>query len=163
MSDPAVQQLLVVSEKGFGKRSEVDAYRLTNRGGKGVKALNITEKTGALVAIKEVDDNDDLMIITKAGILIRSSVAELRVMGRNTQGVKLIRLKNESDEISSVTKIEKEPEPEEVEALEGDASIEGVEVISEGAESTEANSDASTEVGDDESTEGELMDDLTEE
>lgn len=101
-----------------------------------------------------MDDNDDLMIITKAGILIRSSVAELRVMGRNTQGVKLIRLKNESDEISSVTKIEKEPEPEEVEALEGDASIEGVEVISEGAESTEANSDASTEVGDDESTEG---------
>jgi len=115
IADPAVQQLLVVSEKGFGKRSEVEDYRLTNRGGKGVKALNITEKTGSLVAIKEVNDNNDLMIITKAGILIRTSVAELRVMGRNTQGVKLIRLKNESDEISSVTKIEKEPEVEEAE------------------------------------------------
>jgi DNA gyrase subunit A len=78
-----------------------------------------------LVAIKEVNDNNDLMIITKAGILIRTSVAELRVMGRNTQGVKLIRLKNESDEISSVTKIEKEPEPEEVELAEGVEIVEG--------------------------------------
>jgi DNA gyrase subunit A len=163
VSDPAVQQLLVVSEKGFGKRSEVDDYRLTNRGGKGVKALNITEKTGALVAIKEVDDNDDLMIITKAGILIRSSVAELRVMGRNTQGVKLIRLKNESDEISSVTKIEKEPEPEEGEIVEGTEIAEGVEVISEGAESTEGNADASTEDNDGESADGDQVDDLTEE
>jgi DNA gyrase subunit A len=125
VSDPEVQQLLVVSEKGFGKRSEVEDYRLTNRGGKGVKALNITEKTGNLVAIKEVNDNNDLMIITKAGILIRTSVAELRVMGRNTQGVKLIRLKNETDEISSVTKIEKEPEPEEVELVEGVEIVEG--------------------------------------
>jgi DNA gyrase subunit A len=125
VSDPEVQQLLVVSEKGFGKRSEVEDYRLTNRGGKGVKALNITEKTGNLVAIKEVNDNNDLMIITKAGILIRTSVAELRVMGRNTQGVKLIRLKNESDEISSVTKIEKEPEPEEVELVDGVEIVEG--------------------------------------
>jgi DNA gyrase subunit A len=163
VSDPAVQQLLVVSEKGYGKRSEVDDYRLTNRGGKGVKALNITEKTGALVAIKEVDDNDDLMIITKAGILIRSSVAELRVMGRNTQGVKLIRLKSESDEISSVTKIEKEPEPEEVEVLEGDEVSVGVEVISEGAESTEGNADASTEDRDGESADGDKVDDLIEE
>jgi DNA gyrase subunit A len=163
VSDPEVQQLLVVSEKGFGKRSEVDAYRLTNRGGKGVKALNITEKTGALVAIKEVDDNDDLMIITKAGILIRSSVAELRVMGRNTQGVKLIRLKNESDEISSVTKIEKEPEPEEVEILEGAEATEGVEVISEGDASAEGNADVSTGDSEGESTEGDIADDLTEE
>jgi DNA gyrase subunit A len=163
VSDPAVQQLLVVSQKGFGKRSEVDAYRLTNRGGKGVKALNITEKTGALVAIKEVDDNDDLMIITKAGILIRSSVAELRVMGRNTQGVKLIRLKNESDEISSVTKIEKEPEPEEVEILDGAEATEGVEVISEGDASKEGKADVSTEDSERESTEGDIVDDLTEE
>lgn len=113
VSDPENQQLLVVSEKGFGKRSEVEDYRLTNRGGKGVKALNITEKTGALVAIKEVKDSNDLMIITKAGILIRSSVSELRVMGRNTQGVKLIRLKNESDAISSVTRIDIETTEEE--------------------------------------------------
>jgi DNA gyrase subunit A len=157
VSDPEVQQLLVVSEKGFGKRSEVDDYRLTNRGGKGVKALNITEKTGALVAIKEVDDNNDLMIITKAGILIRTSVAELRVMGRNTQGVKLIRLKNEADEISSVTKIEKDPEPEEVELVEGMEVVEGAVVdapaieegpVSEGGESAEADDQVedSTEV-----------------
>ena len=114
-------------------------------------------------AIKEVDDNDDLMIITKAGILIRSSVAELRVMGRNTQGVKLIRLKNESDEISSVTKIEKEPEPEEVEILEGAEATEGVEVISEGDASTEGNADVSTEDSEGESTEGDIADDSTEE
>ena len=110
IEDPETQQLLVVSEKGFGKRSDVEDYRLTNRGGKGVKALNLTDKTGNLVAIKEVTDNNDLMIITKSGILIRIAVADLRVMGRNTQGVKLIRLKNESDEISSVTKIVKDPE-----------------------------------------------------
>ena len=84
-------------------------------------------------------------------------------MGRNTQGVKLIRLKNESDEISSVTKIEKEPEPEEVEVLEGEALTEGVEVISEGAESTERNADESTEESEGESTDGDKVDDLTEE
>ncbi len=112
IENPETQQLLVVSDKGFGKRSDVEDYRLTNRGGKGVKALNLTDKTGNLVAIKEVTDNNDLMIITKSGILIRIAVADLRVMGRNTQGVKLIRLKNESDEISSVTKIVKEPEEE---------------------------------------------------
>ncbi len=98
-------QLLVVSEKGYGKRSDVGDYRITNRGGKGVKTLNITEKTGHLVAIKEVTDSDDLMIINKSGITIRMEVAELRVMGRNTQGVRLIRL-SEDDEISSVAKIE---------------------------------------------------------
>ena len=112
VDSPETQQLLVVSEKGFGKRSDVEDYRLTNRGGKGVKALNITDKTGNLVAIKEVNDNNDLMIITRAGIMIRISVADLRVMGRNTQGVKLIRLKNESDEISSVTKMTREPDEE---------------------------------------------------
>ncbi|MES2517518.1 MAG: DNA gyrase subunit A [Bacteroidota bacterium] len=121
IEDPETQQLLVVSEKGFGKRSDVEDYRLTNRGGKGVKALNITEKTGNLVAIKEVTDSNDLMIITKSGILIRIAVADLRVMGRNTQGVKLIRLKNESDEISSVTKIVKDPEEEVV--IDSDAVV----------------------------------------
>jgi len=101
--------------------------------------LNITEKTGNLVAIKEVNDNNDLMIITKAGILIRTSVAELRVMGRNTQGVKLIRLKNESDEISSVTKIEKEPEPEEVELAEGVEIVEGAVLDTAAPETGEEN------------------------
>ena len=98
--------LLVVSQKGNGKRSKVSEYRITKRGGKGVKTLNVTEKTGHLVAIKEVTDSDDLMIINKSGITIRMEVKNLRVMGRATQGVKLIRL-NENDEISSVEAIHK--------------------------------------------------------
>jgi DNA gyrase subunit A len=98
--------LLVVSEKGYGKRSDINDYRITNRGGKGVKTINITDKTGALVAIKEVTDKDELMIINKTGITIRIEVADLRVMGRATQGVRLIKL-NEEDEISSVAKIER--------------------------------------------------------
>lgn len=97
--------LLVVSQKGYGKRSEIDDYRVTNRGGKGVKTINVTEKTGYLVAILDVSDKDDLMIINKSGITIRTPVAALRVMGRATQGVRLIKL-NEGDQISSVAKIE---------------------------------------------------------
>ncbi|WP_373522633.1 DNA gyrase subunit A [Aquiflexum sp.] len=103
--------LLVVSEKGYGKRSPLDEYRITNRGGKGVKAMNITDKTGFLVAIKEVVDSDDLMIINKSGITIRTPVSELRVMGRATQGVRLIKL-SETDQISSVEKISREEEEE---------------------------------------------------
>ncbi|NOT76233.1 MAG: DNA gyrase subunit A [Cyclobacteriaceae bacterium] len=98
--------LLVVSEKGFGKRSSIDDYRITHRGGKGVKTINITDKTGKLVAIKQVGDNDELMIINRSGISIRIAVEELRVMGRATQGVRVIRL-NEDDAISSVEKIQK--------------------------------------------------------
>lgn len=105
--------LLVVSEKGYGKRSPIEDYRITKRGGKGVKTINITEKTGNLVSIKEVIDTDDLMIINKSGITIRISVEDLRVMGRATQGVKLIRLQ-EGDQISSVEKIEQISEDEEV-------------------------------------------------
>ncbi|TVP49310.1 MAG: DNA gyrase subunit A [Mongoliibacter sp.] len=101
--------LLVVSENGYGKRSPLDEYRITNRGGKGVKAMNVTEKTGNLVAIKEVVDSDDLMIINKSGITIRTPVANLRIMGRATQGVRLIKL-SENDQISSVEKIEREDE-----------------------------------------------------
>jgi DNA gyrase subunit A len=105
--------LLVVSEKGYGKRSSMEDYRITRRGGKGVKTLNITEKTGKLVAIKQVTDDDDLMIINKSGITIRIKVAELRIMGRATQGVRLIKL-TDDDAISSVEKIEKmEGEPTE--------------------------------------------------
>ena len=96
--------ILVVSEKGYGKRSELDEYRITNRGGKGVKTLNITDKTGDLIAIKDVKDGDDLMIINKSGILIRIAVDTLRVMGRATQGVRLINLRN-NDEIAAVTKV----------------------------------------------------------
>ncbi len=97
--------ILVVSEKGYGKRSNLDDYRVTNRGGKGVKTLNITEKTGNLIAIKNVTDSDDLMIINKSGIAIRIPVDSLRVMGRATQGVKLINLKD-NDEIAAVAKVE---------------------------------------------------------
>ncbi len=102
----AETHLLVVSEKGYGKRSDMGDYRITRRGGKGVKTINVTEKTGKLVAIKEVTDKDDLMIINKSGISIRINVSELRIMGRATQGVRLIKL-NEDDSISSVAKIEK--------------------------------------------------------
>ena len=104
----AQADLLVVAEKGFGKRSAVEDYRITKRGGKGVKTLQITEKTGMLVAIKAVADTDELMIINKSGIAIRMAVADLRVMGRATQGVRLIRLDKE-DEISSVAKIDIQP------------------------------------------------------
>ncbi|HLR51021.1 MAG TPA: DNA gyrase subunit A [Candidatus Sphingobacterium stercoripullorum] len=105
--------VLVVSEKGYGKRSSLDDYRVTNRGGKGVKTLNITDKTGSLVAIKGVTDNDDLMIINKSGIVIRIGVETLRVMGRATQGVRLITLK-ETDEIASIAKVQREDEEDEV-------------------------------------------------
>jgi len=103
--------VLVVSENGYGKRTDIDDYRVTNRGGKGVKTLNITEKTGNLVAIKGVTDKDDLMIINKSGIIIRIAMSELRTMGRATQGVRLITLK-ENDAIASVAKIEHDEEEE---------------------------------------------------
>jgi len=104
--------ILVVSEKGYGKRSSLDDYRITNRGGKGVKTINVTEKTGELVAIKNVTDDDDLMIINKSGIAIRLEVMNLRVMGRATQGVKLINLK-EDDSIAAVAKVMHEEEESE--------------------------------------------------
>jgi DNA gyrase subunit A len=96
--------ILVVSKNGYGKRSSLEDYRITNRGGKGVKTISITEKTGKLVSIKNVSDNDDLMIINKSGIAIRMEVASLRVMGRATQGVRLINLKN-TDSIAAVAKV----------------------------------------------------------
>ena len=105
----AETHVLVVSENGLGKRSELDEYRVTNRGGKGVKTLNINEKTGRLVAIKDVTDQNDLMIITRNGIIIRLAVADLRLMGRATQGVKLINLRDD-DSIAAVTKTEHETE-----------------------------------------------------
>jgi DNA gyrase subunit A len=95
------KDILVVSEKGYGKRSDIDSYRITNRGGKGVKTINVTEKTGFLIALKDVTDNHDLMIITQFGNILRSPVSALRLMGRATQGVRLINLK-ENDIIASV-------------------------------------------------------------
>jgi DNA gyrase subunit A len=109
--DDMESNILVVSENGYGKRSSLDDYRITNRGGKGVKTISITEKTGNLVSIKNVTDEDDLMIINKSGIAIRMEVADLRVMGRATQGVKLINLKGK-DSIAAVAKVMKDDEDE---------------------------------------------------
>ncbi|MBA5246160.1 DNA gyrase subunit A [Marnyiella aurantia] len=118
-NDVANESVLVVSEKGYGKRSAVEDYRITNRGGKGVITLNITEKTGSLIAIQNVKDGDGLMIINKSGVAIRMGVDELRIMGRNTQGVKVINLKA-SDEIAAIAKVEMDKEVEEAEALDSD-------------------------------------------
>jgi DNA gyrase subunit A len=136
--------ILVVSEKGYGKRSDLDDYRVTNRGGKGVKTLNITEKTGNLIAIKNVTDTDDLMIINLSGIIIRMGVSDLRVMGRATQGVRLINLKDE-DGIAAVAKVECElEESEDIELLEGLEMIEGGEI--EDSEENSEITDQNTEV-----------------
>ncbi|MDR1761897.1 MAG: DNA gyrase subunit A, partial [Bacteroidales bacterium] len=116
------ETILVVSERGYGKRSLIDdengepVYRITNRGGKGVRTLNVTEKTGKLVTIKNVTDDNDLMIINKSGITIRIKVADLRVMGRATQGVRLIDLGKKNDEIASVCKVTSEGEEQDVES-----------------------------------------------
>ncbi len=114
--------ILVVAENGYGKRSSVDDYRITNRGGKGVKTINITDKTGKLIAIKDVQDKDDLMIINRSGLIIRLSVEDLRVMGRATQGVRLINLK-EDDSIASVAKVKYVEGADEID----EADSEGVE------------------------------------
>ena len=109
--DAAAHTVLVVSENGFGKRTDFDEYRITNRGGKGVKTINITEKTGKLIAIKNVTENDDLMIIEKSGLTIRMAVSDIRVAGRATQGVKLINIKD-GDSIAAVSTVEKSNEDE---------------------------------------------------
>ena len=110
IKDPEAESIMVVSEQGYGKRSDIEDYRKTNRGGKGVKTLNITDKTGKLVAIKSVTDGNDLMIINKSGITIRLKVAEVRIMGRATQGVRLINLEKRNDQIGSVCKVTSEEE-----------------------------------------------------
>ena len=114
IKDPETETIMVVSENGYGKRSDIEDYRKTNRGGKGVKTLNITDKTGSLVAIKSVTDENDLMIINKSGITIRLKVADVRIMGRATQGVRLIDLEKRNDQIGSVCKVASENEEEEV-------------------------------------------------
>ena len=112
------KNVMVLSENGFGKRSLLDSYRITNRGGKGVKTMNITDKTGAVVAIKSVDDDNDLVIINRSGITLRIRVADVRVMGRNTQGVRIINLEKRGDEIASVCCVDTDPEAEAVETVE---------------------------------------------
>jgi DNA gyrase subunit A len=122
-ADQEETSILVVSEKGFGKRTLLEDYRITNRGGKGVKTIGVSEKTGHLVSIKAVTDADDLMVINKSGIMIRIGVADLRVMGRATQGVKLINLRK-NDQIASVAKVPAQEEEDEIVDLENPA-IEG--------------------------------------
>lgn len=133
--------VLVVSEKGYGKRTDIEDYRVTNRGGKGVKTINVTDKTGRLVAIKDVTDNDDLMIINKSGIVIRIAASELRVMGRATQGVRLISLKGD-DEIASITKVEHEEDDGLIE--DGESPIENGE-NQEQSENTGENNNTTTD------------------
>jgi len=130
------RNLLVVSERGYGKRSEIEDYRVTNRGTQGVRTLNITEKTGNVVGILDVEDSNELMIINKSGIMIRTSVADLRVMGRNTQGVRLIRL-NEDDAISSIARIDIQEEVVEPSDEEMINPSEGGETPETGSETTE--------------------------
>lgn len=126
--DAADHSILVVSDHGYGKRSDFEEYRKTSRGSKGVKTLNITDKTGELIAIKNVTDNDDLMIITRSGLTIRMAVSDIRIAGRATQGVRLINIKD-GDSIAAVSVVAKsEDEDETVQApleqpLEGDASV----------------------------------------
>ncbi len=130
VNDPETETIMVVSEQGYGKRSEIEDYRITNRGGKGVKTLNITPKTGKLVAIKNVTDENDLVIINKSGITLRIKVADIRVMGRATQGVRLINLEKRNDEIASVCKVASDTTDEMPESVEtptnefGDTTLE---------------------------------------
>ena len=121
--------VLVVSEQGMGKRSALDDYRVTNRGGKGVKTINITAKTGKLIAIKNVNDDNDLVIINKSGIAIRLRVSSLRVVGRATQGVRLINLEKKNDEIASVCKVDTEPETTDEESVRDAFNDEGVQPV----------------------------------
>jgi DNA gyrase subunit A len=128
IKDTETESVMVVSEQGYGKRSDVEDYRKTNRGGKGVKTLNITDKTGKLIAIKSVTDENDLMIINKSGITIRLKVADVRIMGRATQGVRLINLEKRNDQIGSVCKVMSDNEEENIPEVPGG---EGEEPVSE--------------------------------
>ena len=128
------ETVMVVSEQGYGKRSDLDDYRITNRGGKGVKTLNVTEKTGKLVSIKNVNDSNDLVIINKSGITLRLKVADIRVMGRATQGVRLINLEKRNDEIASVCKVDSEEEALEMEEGAEATAVEVPETIEENPE-----------------------------
>ena len=134
IKDPEKESIMVVSEQGYGKRSDIEDYRKTNRGGKGVKTLNITEKTGKLVAIKSVTDENDLMIINKSGIVIRLKVAEVRIMGRATQGVRLINLEKRNDQIGSVCKVASDEEPQD----ENDDTMSGEDMTPTQTNSTES-------------------------
>lgn len=143
IKDVEAESVMVVSEQGYGKRSDIEDYRKTNRGGKGVKTLNITEKTGKLVAIKSVTDENDLMIINKSGITIRLKVGDVRIMGRATQGVRLINLEKRNDQIGSVCKVM--TESDETEEIQTAETEEGGIAFIEPMEKTETGSDIVTD------------------
>ena len=139
----AINNVMVISQEGFGKRSLLDSYRITNRGGKGVKTMNITDKTGRLVAFKSVNDDNDLVIINKSGITLRLHVADIRVMGRATQGVRLINLEKRNDVIASVCCVDADPEEEVEEVIEGE---ELPEIADEQINDSEADETADEEI-----------------
>ena len=139
IKDLETETVMVVSEQGYGKRSEIEGYRKTNRGGKGVKTMNITEKTGKLVTIKSVTDENDLMIINKSGITIRLKVADFRIMGRATQGVRLINLEKRNDQIGSVCKVMTESLEDEVPVEETEGTIINNSNIDSSDEDTDVN------------------------
>jgi len=153
VNDVERETVLVVSEKGYGKRTAVEDYRITNRGGKGVITLNITEKTGNLIAIQNVTDEDGLMIINKSGVAIRMNMDEMRVMGRNTQGVRMINLKK-NDEIAAIAKVEMDKDVEE-EVIEGEESIENISTEQNTSLQTENNSDSENPVDETENSDSE--------
>ncbi|WP_307984450.1 DNA gyrase subunit A [Bacteroides pyogenes] len=144
LKDLDTESVMVVSEQGYGKRSEIEDYRKTNRGGKGVKTMNITEKTGKLVTIKSVTDENDLMIINKSGITIRLKVSDVRIMGRATQGVRLINLEKRNDQIGSVCKVKTESLEDEVPEEESEGKIMNDETV----ENTENNTTDTNENND---------------
>ncbi|MBC8464202.1 MAG: DNA gyrase subunit A, partial [Bacteroidetes bacterium] len=139
--DDLESSVLVVSENGYGKRSSIEDYRITNRGGKGVKTINVTEKTGNLIALKNVTDENDLMVVNKSGITIRISVAQLREMGRATQGVRIIKLR-EGDSIAAVAKV---PATKEEELEEGLVEGEVIENTDQQTPPEAASEEATTE------------------
>ena len=144
------ENVMVISENGYGKRSDIEDYRITNRGGKGVRTLKITDKTGNLVAIKAVTDDNDLMIINKSGITIRVKVADFRIMGRATQGVKLINLEKRDDQIANVCKVNSE---EEENTVDDDAKVDDISVNNESSVQEESLSQDEDSITDDDSTE----------
>ena len=150
MRSTAQDDVLVLSEQGMGKRSKLDDYRVTNRGAKGVKTINITEKTGKLIAIRNVNDSNDIVIINKSGITIRLKVADLRVQGRNTQGVRLINLEKKNDEIASVCKVDTDPEKIEEYIPEGEGLQQDI-MFDDSTRAAEKNDEQLNENGDSQS------------
>ena len=146
IKDLETESVMVVSEQGYGKRSEIEDYRKTNRGGKGVKTMNITEKTGKLVTIKSVTDENDLMIINKSGITIRLKVADVRIMGRATQGVRLINLEKRNDQIGSVCKVMTESLEDEI----PEEEVEGTIVSDPNTDAPDIDNDDTSDVNENE-------------